>query len=534
MATNYVTPIKPVAPVQPKAPDYIGGAVKGIGGLLGGLIKKPTAPSTLPQPSLSSFPTLSSTGYPAAAPMGVQAKAPAQNIKGPMTVLPPAQTKTTPAPTSPTSQAQPAQNAGQGGITPNGTIIGADGGASNNAANNTGQGTNPNWQDAFTSHPLPNGATPTPYAVNGGLYGQLITGLANRSQQPGQQYTDAMGNYNQIADQIKQSQMNEAQAEANNRLNPIPIGDQTGREAVIRSQYGQQQTALSGRLQASSNVLGAANTQQGLLQQALQQAAAGAAPSQVTPGNYLQSPLGGGAQSAAEGQAQGFQAATNWAQAQQNIAQGRTYQGQAQDISNSLQLLQTIKPQLTSFMQEAGLNPQTAPILNEQINKIDAQANPAAYRTMNALVAEATSFVQQMLQSQGGMTPTDAGNLVASYHLDNLSPNQLSILLQNMEVAGNYRLSQAQSASQAGYGAAPQVGAVAQGADAQYGQLQAGGANQLNNLPDWLKILGGVGVTAAPAIGSAVERGVGGALMGGPAGAAAAVVMPNIAQQFFK
>lgn len=363
---------------------------------------------------------------------------------------------------------------------------------------------------------------PKPYTVNEGLYGQLITGLANRGLQPGEAYQQAYGDAQRYNSQLSQSMTNQAGAQAQNRLNPIPIGDQTGREAVIRAQYGQQQTALSQGFQGASNLISGANTQQSLMQQALQQAAAGAAPTQMTPGNYLQSPLGGGASSAAQGQQQGLDAATNWAIAQQNIQQGRTYQGQAQDISNGLQLLKEISPRLTKFMEEAGLNPSTVPWLNTKINQIDGQANTVAYRSMNELLGMSTSLIQQMLQAQGNMTPTDAGDLVKSYELGNLTPTQLGILLHNMEVTGNLRLSQAQSASHAGYGANSQVGTPAQGADAQYGQLDSGGANQLNDLPDWLKVVAGVGLGAARVAGDIVQNATGTAAAGAVGGVAGA------------
>lgn len=482
-----------------------------VAGAIGGLLSKlkPTAPTQAQTDAQKaafekSFPTLAKTGYATAAPIGVQAKAPEQNKQAPVTSLPQAQVKTTVArPTETSKPAAPTQ------ATPAPVAI-------NNKAVIP---TDPSGTYTPTATQQPTQATPTPYAVNGGLYGQLITGLANRSTQPGQQYTDAMKQYNSVADQIKQSQMNQAQAEATNRLNPIPIGDQTGREAVIRSQYGQQQQALASRLGAASNVLGAANTQQGLLQQALQQAAAGAAPQIMAGGQYQASPLGGGAPNAAVGMQQGVQAATQWGIAQQNINQAVQYQAQAQDISNGLQLLEGIKSKVVPFMQEAGLNPATAPILNTQINKIDAQANPVAFRTMNEALALATSAIQQMLQAQGGMTPTDAGNLVRSYNLADLTPQQLNLLLQNMEVTGNMRLSQAQSAADAARQANFQGGgAPAQGVTAQVGQFQAGGNNQLDGIPDWLKAVAGIGAStagaAAGAAGNVLSGGIGGAAGG--------------------
>lgn len=521
--STYKGPEKPKQAFGASSPNYAGK----IGGALGKLITPdPNKPTVKQQANANpktqnTFLNNYGTSNKFLQSMGAQAKAPEQDIKPPATTLPTGQVKTTPSKESPTSvsptptppavaQTSPSQNQN---FNPNANfqtpgVMGA-----------SPQGT---AQTQGNQQAQPN--TPSPFQVNGGLYGQLITSLANRSTQPGQPYTDAMGSYQKAVDNLSTFRKNLATAQGNIETTPIPLEFQQGRSQVLAKQAAGQEAALQSAVSEKANVLGAANTQQGLLQQALQQAAAGAAPTQVTPGNYLASPLQGGAMSASEGQQQGFQAARDWNIAQQNILQGRTYQGQAQDISNSLQLLQTIRPQLTSFMNEAGLNPATAPILNQQINKIDAQANPVAYRTMAALVAESRSFVQQMLQAQGGMTPTDAGNLVSTYDFGQLTPAQLSLFLQNMEVAGNLRLSQAQSASQAGYGAATQVGAPAQGQTAQGGTLQIGGANQLNNLPDWLKVLGGFGSGVAGAAGQAVQGVAGNAVAGATGGMAAKVL----------
>lgn len=151
--------------------------------------------------------------------------------------------------------------------------------------------------------PSPNGTT-TPYtttmttAENGGLYGQLIAALANKSSAPSADYTTALSNANQTIqdlrdksaapsadylaqqaranaynDALQQSRTNEAHGLANNALNPIPLEFQQGRAQVLQSQYGQEQSALGAAYQGASNLQNAANTQQGLQQTGLANAA---------------------------------------------------------------------------------------------------------------------------------------------------------------------------------------------------------------------------------------------------------------------
>lgn len=207
---------------------------------------------------------------------------------------------------------------------------------------------------------------------------------------------------------------------------------------------------------------------------------------------------------------------------EQNLAQGQEYQKQAQDIGNSLQLLGTIAPQLTDFMTRANQNPALTPLINTQISKINAQTNPEAYTTMKAVMGETRSFVQQMLQATGGMTPTDAGEIADSYDFSQMTPQNLSDFLDNMELVGNYRLSQAQSASQTGYGAGSNP---AQGPDANTsGSLKTSATGAFDKLPPQFKFILGAG---SGLVGSALDavKGAAGSAAGAAAGATAATVL---------
>lgn len=163
-------------------------------------------------------------------------------------------------------QAPVGNTVAQGGIfsTPNGTQIQQD--ASGNVV---GQ---PNTTNTDTS-----GTT----GQVKGLFPSVVASLANNGQQPGAAYTQAYGDAQRYNTQLTQSLQNEAGAVAQNRLNPIPIGDQTGREAVIQQQYLDQQKAIGSGLQGATSLIAGANTAQSNQNTALNNAGNLAAP-QVT------------------------------------------------------------------------------------------------------------------------------------------------------------------------------------------------------------------------------------------------------------
>lgn len=160
----------------------------------------------------------------------------------------------------------------------------------------TGQNTNvitqPTQQPLSAQPVTGNVQTPSGATVNsstGGLvtppaqspqatYPGLVSGLASFNPFSNPQVSDAYKKAQDINDQIAASKKNEAGAVAENRLNPIPIGDQTGREAVIQNQYLSQQNALSSQLQGQSNLFGAGLTGTGQQVTAQTQAAGFAQP----------------------------------------------------------------------------------------------------------------------------------------------------------------------------------------------------------------------------------------------------------------
>lgn len=439
--------------------------------------KAPAAPSYFTPQSQNALNTFTA---------GVKAADPAQNIKAPTTTLTPAQQTTQPTKAS-TTVATPYTNTTA----------------------------TPQAPAAPAQQPGQTAAGFNPYTANNGLYGQLVTGLANRAT-ASPEYTKAQADYQEAVRNLNAIKNKEAETKQAIGSQPIDYRFQQGRQGLAQQFYAEKENAAAQAVTQAQNAMNYANQQQQLQQGALGAALGYAAPVQVSPGNYLQSPLGGGAGSAAEGQQQGIEAATNWAKAQQNMQQGANYQGVAQDLSNALQVMEPIGQNLTSFMSKTGLNPATAPLINQQISKIDAQQYPDVVATMNAATNEIRSFAIQILGSQSGANPTDVTESVNSFDFSNFTPLQLSNFLDNLEKLGQLRLSQAQSASQAGYGANTQVGATAQGKTATPGgEFNTGGKVPATDMQNLLKSFGGAGLNVGQAAASTFNSQAGAFIGGG-------------------
>ncbi len=205
-----------------------------------------------------------------------------------------------------------------------------------------------------------------------------------------------------------------------------------------------------------------------------------------------------------------------------NMAQGAQYQAQAQNISNALQTMTPVTQQLTSFMTSAGLDPAQYPLLNKQINTINAQTNPDAVATMNSAIGEIKSFASQLLASQAGGTPTGVQSALDSYDFSNFTPVQLHTFLDNLNELGQIRLSQTQSAMKAGYGkqttTTPAAGANANPS----GGLDTGGMVPATNAANMLKIVGGAGANVLASALDDLSRQTGSAVAGIVAGATTA------------
>ena len=139
--------------------------------------------------------------------------------------------------------------------------------------------------------------------------------------------------------------------------------------------------------------------------------------------------------------------------AQQNIAQGQGFQSQASNLSNAMGLVTSVGNKAADWYEQMKINPNAAPFLNAPVQEYLAVANPAAKQTWGIIKGELQSAMSQILQSTGGMTPTDAGSLAAQADPSLLTPTQLREFIANLDTAGQLRLSQYQQSMIGSYGA---------------------------------------------------------------------------------
>lgn len=307
-----------------------------------------------------------------------------------------------------------------------------------------------------TQAPAP--ATPTFSGLVGNLagFGSQPSEVQKGSLSTAQNSADT---YNRIQKQLEQSRMNEANAEATNRLNPIPIGDQTGREAVIRNQYLAQQNALAAEAQGATNLyssaLSSATTGQGQQIDATKSAAGYASPiisaqgqanygiggqggGQVTPDNPFYKTLDSYAQQAANGQygsipssitsnpvlnAQMNQMAKVYnpnynpvvSSAQSGITTQQTQQ--VEGYRSVLQQGQNLQAQLKDLITHFGLNPNDINAVNSGIQKIAQNTSNPYYKQLSNYINEVANTYSQALTPPGG-SATDTTRGIATSMLD--------------------------------------------------------------------------------------------------------------------
>lgn len=130
-----------------------------------------------------------------------------------------------------------------------------------------------------------------PQTTNRGLFPDVVSSIAKRGDYTNPVVDEATRKYNELSDTITRSRKNQAQAEASQLLAPIPIGDATGRQAVTRGQYLQEQAALADQLGYYRDVAGIGQREQELEQSALGTAAGYAQPALGSFGQGYYNPL---------------------------------------------------------------------------------------------------------------------------------------------------------------------------------------------------------------------------------------------------
>lgn len=238
--------------------------------------------------------------------------------------------------------------------------------------------------------PAPQNTTQSPYTVNNGLYGKLVTGLAN-SPQNSPQYKDAQAAYQKDIGDYNKSVQNEAGALAGEANRAIPLQFVQGRQQVLQSQYAQQQAGLGGLVSGAASALGAANTNQGLTQQALGQAAGLAAPQFPGYTSAEFNPASGTYGTVGEGQyGSGPEAVSNIQSIQDAQTGINNIQKDSPAIDNQFSAI-------ANYAQQAGLTG-NSPILAGFQNRFGSN-----FATDPAVIGfnQAISSLNQLLQAQG-------------------------------------------------------------------------------------------------------------------------------------
>lgn len=338
-----------------------------------------------------------------------------------------------------------------------------------NQANPSGQpGTQPNQP-------------PAPYAVNPNLQGQMITGLANQSQQPGAAYTTQQEEANRINAQTEEAKKQFAQQTNDINTSGTWTSRALGEQGQANIQNAAVLSALGSQYQGATNQLSAANTQQGLQQSALTSAIGANAPQFPSYASQVYSPssgfLQGGntlsdavstvvqrvqsgqmsyadATAALSGYGQGGVNALQQALGPNfNVAQSNTLSAQQGSIGPALQYANTaianLKNSLGGLMTGQNTN---MPIINQITQGISTTFGYGSQGVQNykAAIAEARNAIQSVLASVRGGTPTDYVGQSNSLLPDNATPNQIAAAEETLKTLGNAKASIYQNPGNAG------------------------------------------------------------------------------------
>lgn len=295
--------------------------------------------------------------------------------------------------------------------------------------------------------------TPPNQGTTGVNQGGLIGNLVNQSSGPSQAYTDAQTAYQTAVQNLASYKQQLAATNKNISAEGISLDSAQGQEANIGQAASSTLDALQQAVTSASNVLSAANTQQGLEVQAGQAAGQLNQPTgniiNVSPVTGL--PIAGGSLgqlASTAGQVQGIQSgAAAQAAAGGNIAaQNQTALGtaatgaNAQSIANftgqinttqkSVQTLNNLAGQIIPGMGTTGFNPENTPVGNQTFGQYFANSNPSANAGLKEGLAEIQNQISNVISSSTGLTPSGVTSAVNSFDFTTLSPQQLNDFLQ--------------------------------------------------------------------------------------------------------
>lgn len=316
-----------------------------------------------------------------------------------------------------------------------------------------------------------------PPGGNQSVFGQANSGLLNIGQNGSdalKQAQDALlAKQNQIAS-VNGVDKGFGTGEQQILANQLP-GYQTAVQNALQGQ-GQQITALTGASGATAPVANAAyfgtpetggvvgnpgkgSTGNALIdstvQNALQLVRNGADPTSASvmgPLNAIGAPAVN-AFNSAQLNGGNYNPTASSAASQQNASQGAGFQQQAVTLDTALKQLDTISPNIQSFLQSSGLNSQDNPSYNQALNTYYGEfLNPGNKAIFEQYIGDIKKFTGQILATNSGTIPTDVANTLASFDPSNLSAAQLKPYLDNLAKLGNNQLSVLQGQSSSSYG----------------------------------------------------------------------------------
>lgn len=316
------------------------------------------------------------------------------------------------------------------------------------------QQVNPNTGVNANGSTTPGLYNPPNQGTTGVSQGGLIGNAVNMSQKPSQAYIDAVSKYNAVAGQLEALKQQEAKQTSDINQSGTWTSRALGEQGQANIQNAATEAALSGQLQSLGNVIGQANTQQGLQQSALGTAINANTPFQVSPGNTVVSPSSNQGLYGL-GTSNGGNAYQNFSNLQFNTQQGQALGKQASDLQTAAN--QTDQNFQTLSKLAGGINLSDYPDVNALNQAIqsrlggNAGAVSAFHEAYNALQTSLSGIISS---GTSGLTPTQITSLTNNQAITALSPQQLQTLYdtvrQTMATKINTTIAQAKMYEQGG------------------------------------------------------------------------------------
>lgn len=277
---------------------------------------------------------------------------------------------------------------------------------------------------------------PSPYTANPNLQGQLITGLANSSQQPSDAYKAAQANADAINQQIERAKAQMAQQTKDINTSGTWTSRALGEQGQANIANTSTLAALGSQYQGAQNQVGQAIAQGGQQQAALTGAISANAPQFPGYQTPVYNPATGTFTNNSGGAFYGGQVAGEQALGQQY----------AQNVSANNQAV-GIKNQIVSFLNNTPINPSQFTDLNSIIGLLSGKVSDPKYTQLSAQLTEYLNTLAPIL-GVGGDT-TNLKTQIAQSMLDGrMQPAAIAQVLNTIEQTAQTKLQQQQFGGQ--------------------------------------------------------------------------------------